>query len=85
MDQLTLKGITQFYAYVEERQKVHCLNTLFSKVSYIFFKKKSVIGVRGEWPDATFNLLSLSLSLSLPLFPFPAPNQSIHHLLQQHI
>jgi ATP-dependent RNA helicase DDX6/DHH1 len=32
MDQLTLKGITQFYAYVEERQKVHCLNTLFSKV-----------------------------------------------------
>lgn len=32
MDQLTLKGITQFYAYVEERQKVHCLNTLFSKL-----------------------------------------------------
>jgi ATP-dependent RNA helicase DDX6/DHH1 len=33
MDELTLKGITQFYAFVEERQKVHCLNTLFSKVS----------------------------------------------------
>ncbi|KAJ3221803.1 DExD/H-box ATP-dependent RNA helicase dhh1 [Clydaea vesicula] len=32
MDQLTLKGITQYYAYVEERQKVHCLNTLFSKL-----------------------------------------------------
>ena len=32
MDELTLKGITQFYAFVEERQKVHCLNTLFSKV-----------------------------------------------------
>ncbi|KAL3893796.1 MAG: hypothetical protein SGCHY_005630 [Lobulomycetales sp.] len=31
MDTLTLKGITQYYAYVEERQKVHCLNTLFSK------------------------------------------------------
>jgi ATP-dependent RNA helicase DDX6/DHH1 len=31
MDELTLKGITQFYAF-EERQKVHCLNTLFSKV-----------------------------------------------------
>nr|GMD97189.1 DEAD-box ATP-dependent RNA helicase 8-like [Ipomoea batatas] len=31
MDELTLKGITQFYAFVEERQKVHCLNTLFSK------------------------------------------------------
>lgn len=32
MEELTLRGITQFYAYVEERQKVHCLNTLFSKV-----------------------------------------------------
>jgi len=32
MDELTLKGITQYYAFVEERQKVHCLNTLFSKV-----------------------------------------------------
>jgi hypothetical protein len=34
MDELTLKGVTQYYAYVEERQKVHCLNTLFSKVSW---------------------------------------------------
>src|SRR4051794_36685788 len=33
MDELTLKGVTQYFAYVEERQKVHCLNTLFSKVS----------------------------------------------------
>jgi len=32
MDELTLKGITQYYAFVEERQKVHYLNTLFSKV-----------------------------------------------------
>lgn len=36
MDELTLKGITQFYAFVEERQKVHCLNTLFSKVLISF-------------------------------------------------
>lgn len=33
MDELTLVGVSQFYAFVEERQKVHCLNTLFSKVS----------------------------------------------------
>jgi hypothetical protein len=33
MDELTLRGVTQYYAYVEERQKVHCLNTLFSKVN----------------------------------------------------
>ena len=34
MDELTLRGVTQYYAYVEERQKVHCLNTLFSKVRF---------------------------------------------------
>lgn len=33
MDELTLKGITQYYAFVEEKKKVHCLNTLFSKLN----------------------------------------------------
>jgi ATP-dependent RNA helicase DDX6/DHH1 len=33
MEELTLKGVTQFYAFVEEKQKVHCLNTLFSKLN----------------------------------------------------
>jgi ATP-dependent RNA helicase DDX6/DHH1 len=32
MEELTLKGVSQFYAYVEERQKIHCLNTLFTKL-----------------------------------------------------
>lgn len=32
MEELTLKGVTQYYAFVEERQKVHCLNTLFAKL-----------------------------------------------------
>jgi ATP-dependent RNA helicase DDX6/DHH1 len=32
MDELTLKGVTQFYAYLDEKQKLHCLNTLFSKL-----------------------------------------------------
>jgi ATP-dependent RNA helicase DDX6/DHH1 len=32
MDELTLKGITQHYACVEEKQKVQCLNTLFRKL-----------------------------------------------------
>jgi len=32
MEELTLKGVTQFYAYVKEKQKVHCLNTLFTKL-----------------------------------------------------
>jgi len=33
MDQLTLKGVTQFYAFVEEKQKVHCLNTIFARLT----------------------------------------------------
>jgi len=32
MEELTLIGVTQYYAFVEEKQKVHCLNTLFSKL-----------------------------------------------------
>jgi len=32
MEELTLKGVTQYYAFVEERQKVQCLNTLFAKL-----------------------------------------------------
>ena len=32
MDELTLKGVTQYYAYLEEKEKLHCLNTLFSKL-----------------------------------------------------
>ena len=43
MDELTLKGVTQYYAYVEERQNVHCLNTLFSKVG-----EERRLGRRGD-------------------------------------
>ena len=32
MDELTLRGITQYYAFVSEKEKVHCLHTLFSKL-----------------------------------------------------
>ena len=42
MDELTLKGVTQYYAFVQERQKVHCLNTLFSKVSLLHRWRHSV-------------------------------------------
>ncbi|KAI6646198.1 hypothetical protein LOD99_9405 [Oopsacas minuta] len=45
MEDLTLKGVTQYYAYVEERQKVHCLNTLFLRLqiqqSVIFCSTRS--------------------------------------------
>ncbi len=32
MEELTLRGITQYYAFVEERQKVQCLNALFARL-----------------------------------------------------
>jgi ATP-dependent RNA helicase DDX6/DHH1 len=32
MEELTLKGVTQYYAFVEERQKVACMYALFSKL-----------------------------------------------------
>jgi len=43
MEELTLLGVTQYYAFVEERQKVHCLNTLFSKVSIHLFIHLTVL------------------------------------------
>jgi ATP-dependent RNA helicase DDX6/DHH1 len=33
MDNLTLKGLTQYYAYVPEAEKVHCLYALFRKIA----------------------------------------------------
>ncbi|KAL4493090.1 hypothetical protein ABPG72_003175 [Tetrahymena utriculariae] len=32
MDELTLKGVTQYYAYLEEKHKVQCLNHLAAKL-----------------------------------------------------
>lgn len=32
MQELTLRGVTQFYAYVREQDKIRCLHTLFSQV-----------------------------------------------------
>lgn len=43
MDELTLKGITQYYAFVQEKQKVHCLNTLFSKLQVIYKENLSFL------------------------------------------
>jgi len=33
MDELTLKGVSQYYAYVDESEKVHCLYALFRKLT----------------------------------------------------
>lgn len=45
MDELTLRGVTQYYAFVEEKQKVHCLNTLFSKVRLAQRKKSNIFRI----------------------------------------
>ena len=85
MDDLTLKGITQYYAFVKERQKVHCLNTLFTKV-------KTASPLLSLFSRVLF-LLScvspLALTFLLRLLRFfprsprtPAGDQSIRYLLQ---
>jgi hypothetical protein len=48
MDELTLKGVTQYYAFVEERQKVHCLNTLFSKVSHTLLQHPALLMISSK-------------------------------------
>ena len=86
MDELTLKGVTQYYAYVEERQKVHCLNTLFSKVclgvacTCVLLSLTPITLSCFTTPPSFINPLISSLSPSLSP-PFPVPqlqiNQSI--------
>jgi ATP-dependent RNA helicase DDX6/DHH1 len=36
MEELTLLGLTQYYTYLKEKLKLHCLHTLFQKVSIIY-------------------------------------------------
>ena len=40
MEELTLKGLSQFYVYLEEKFKVHCIHTLLSSVFHSFFSVK---------------------------------------------
>ena len=62
MEELTLKGVTQYYAFVAEKQKVHCLNTLFSKLqinqSIIFCNSTQV---RFQHPQ-TLHILTQTLT-----------------------
>ena len=66
MDELTLKGITNQYTFVQERQKVHCLNTLFSKLqinqSIIFCNSTH----RVELPAKKITEMGYSCSASTP-------------------
>jgi ATP-dependent RNA helicase DDX6/DHH1 len=36
MDELTLLGVTQYYTYLQEKFKLHCIHTLFQKVSQFY-------------------------------------------------
>ena len=77
MESLTLKGVTQYYAFVEERQKVHCLNTLFSRLqinqSIIFCNSVQRVELLAKKITelGTYQRFLLLLSLHFPLyFPF---------------
>ena len=39
MEELTLKGVTQFYAFVEERKKVHCVLETGNQPEHLFLQQ----------------------------------------------
>ncbi|GMM33561.1 DExD/H-box ATP-dependent RNA helicase [Saccharomycopsis crataegensis] len=82
MDELTLRGITQYYAFVEEKQKLHCLNTLFSKLqinqSIIFCNSTN----RVELLAKKITELGYSCYFSHARMPQSARNKVFHEFRQ---
>jgi ATP-dependent RNA helicase DDX6/DHH1 len=77
MEELTLKGLSQFYVYLEEKFKVHCIHTLLSSVFLAFSFLKNY----GE------QVVSLSSGSGFPsrgrsFGRNTAQNKPNHHLLQ---
>jgi hypothetical protein len=74
----------QYYAFVEERQKVHCLNTLFAKLSInqsIIFCNSGALG-RGTQQAAVAPPLFVCASAAHEL-PSSTPRQaSLHHAIR---
>ena len=68
MDELTLKGITQYYAFVQERQKVHCLNTLFSKLQVNNFGQLLCLYAFGSGQDLAFYGQQSNLPWAISIF-----------------
>ncbi|AOA61685.1 RNA helicase [Komagataella phaffii CBS 7435] len=85
MDELTLKGITQYYAFVEEKQKLHCLNTLFSKLqinqSIIFCNSTK----RVELLSKKLTDLDYSCYYSHARMPQASRNKVFHEFRQGHV
>lgn len=82
MDELTLRGITQYYAFVEEKQKLHCLNTLFLKLqinqSIIFCN----LTLRVELLAKKITELDYSCYYSHAKMPQAARNKVFHEFRQ---
>ncbi|CCH44161.1 ATP-dependent RNA helicase [Wickerhamomyces ciferrii] len=82
MDELTLRGITNYYAYLEEAQKLHCLHTLFSKLqinqSIIFCNSSK----RVELLAKKITQLGYSCYYSHAKMPQDARNKVFHEFRQ---
>lgn len=83
MEELTLRGITQYYAFVEERQKVHCLNTLFSKVRALICcgGRDNIVASCLPKRCASSNVVWNSYNLVISPFAFTVGDQSVDYLL----
>ncbi|KAJ1725413.1 DExD/H-box ATP-dependent RNA helicase dhh1 [Coemansia erecta] len=73
MEELTLRGVTQYYAFVEERQKVHCFPTsdhqLLTSEGWMFYedaKARMADTTRPQLLLASYNASSESLVYEKP-------------------
>ncbi|KAJ1860209.1 DExD/H-box ATP-dependent RNA helicase dhh1 [Coemansia sp. RSA 2703] len=73
MEELTLRGVTQYYAFVEERQKVHCFPTsdhqLLTSEGWMFYedaKARMADTTRSQLLLASYNASSKSLVYEVP-------------------
>ncbi|KAJ2632230.1 DExD/H-box ATP-dependent RNA helicase dhh1 [Coemansia sp. RSA 1290] len=73
MEELTLRGVTQYYAYVEERQKVHCFpvsdHQLLTSEGWMFFgeaQERMADGKRDPLLFASYDASSKNLVYEAP-------------------
>lgn len=80
MEELTLKGVTQYYAFVEERQKVHCFpvadHQLLTSEGWMFYDE---VTARREQDASKGALLLASYDEGAQALLFERPHAIVHN------
>jgi len=85
MDELTLLGLTQYYTYLQEKLKLHCIHTLFQKVTSlitIIYSYYLIVGNQSSNNILQYNQKSRVISqknnrYGLFMLLYPCQNESI--------